>query len=122
MRDSISAARVSGPSEPAGGERVFEFRFGPDDPTFAGHFPTQPILPGVFQLEIARLAAEWALGGPLAVREVSRAKFQRPIRPGELVRVSLKLSEEAGSIRVRAGFSVDGQAVGETLLTLWRSD
>ena len=38
MRDSIVAARMSGPDHQGPGEAVFEFRFGKDDPTFAGHF------------------------------------------------------------------------------------
>ena len=58
----------------------------------------------------------------LTVQEVSKAKFQRPILPEELVRVCLKLSEQDGSIHVRAGFSVGAQPAGETQLLLWRSD
>ena len=122
MRDSIAAARISGPSHEADGAAMFEFRFGADDPTFAGHFPTHPLLPGVFQLEMTRAAAEWVLDCSLAVREVSKAKFQRPILPGEIGRVELKWSEAGGTIRARAGFSVGGQRAGETTMTLWRSE
>jgi 3-hydroxymyristoyl/3-hydroxydecanoyl-(acyl carrier protein) dehydratase len=122
MRDSIAAARISGPQPTADGAAVFEFRFGADDPTFAGHFPTHPLLPGIFQLEIARTAAEWVLNCRLGVREVSKAKFQRPIYPAESVRVELKWSEAGDLIRVRAGFSVVGQTAGETALSLWRSE
>lgn len=122
MRDSIAAARISGPQPTADGAAVFEFRFGADDPTFAGHFPTHPLLPGIFQLEMARTAAEWVLNCRLGVREVSKAKFQRPIYPAESVRVELKWSEAGDLIRVRAGFSVVGQTAGETALSLWRSE
>jgi 3-hydroxymyristoyl/3-hydroxydecanoyl-(acyl carrier protein) dehydratase len=87
MRNSIAAARISGPSGQADGAVVFEFRFGADDPVFAGHFPAHPLLPGVFQLEMTRASAEWALHCPLALNEVSKAKFQRPILPEEIVRV-----------------------------------
>ena len=61
---------------------------------FAGHFPDRPMLPGVFQLEMAHVAAESVLNCPLAVREIPKAKFQRPILPGEIVRLELKLSEK----------------------------
>lgn len=122
MRDSIAAARISGPQPTTDGTAVFEFRFGADDPTFAGHFPTHPLLPGIFQLEMARTAAEWVLNCRLGVREVSKAKFQRPIYPAESVRVELKWSEAGDLIRVRAGFSVVGQTAGETTLSLWRSE
>src|SRR5262247_1681635 len=122
MRSSIVAARRDGPRRDADGTATMEFRFDADDPTFAGHFPSRPLLPGVFQLEMARAAAEWALDRSLAVREVCRAKFMRPILPGEIVRLDLKWSEEGGVVQVRAGFLVDGQAASETVMRLWRDE
>ena len=121
MHSSIAAARISGPRREADGTAIFEFRFGADDPTFAGHFPGRPLLPGVYQLEMARAAAGWALDCPLAVREVCRAKFRRPILPGEIVRLELKWSEVGGGVQARAALSVDGQPAGESVLQLWRS-
>jgi 3-hydroxymyristoyl/3-hydroxydecanoyl-(acyl carrier protein) dehydratase len=88
---------------------------------FAGHFPNRPLLPGVFQLEMARAAAELVLNCPLAVREISKAKFQRPILPDEIVRLELKLSETGGARLARASFSVKGQSAGETILLLCRN-
>ena len=121
MRHSIDTARISGPERDADGPAVFEFRFAADDPTFAGHFPGHPILPGAFQLEMARAAAEWTLNCPLSVREVSRAKFMRPISPDETVRLELKWSEAEGSIQARATLSVAGRPAGEASLRLCRS-
>jgi len=122
MRDSIAAARISGPLELPDGTTSFEFRFGADDPTFAGHFPNRPVLPGVFQIEMTRVAAESILKRSLALREISKAKFLRPIVPEEMVRLDLKLSEQEDTIRARAHFSVGGQPAGETVLLLWRND
>jgi 3-hydroxymyristoyl/3-hydroxydecanoyl-(acyl carrier protein) dehydratase len=122
MRDSIAAARIRGPCDQSPGAAVFEFRFGADDPTFAGHFPSHALLPGVFQLEMTRSAAEWVLDCSLALREVKKAKFQRPIFPAEIVRLELKLSESGGTIRAHADFSVGGQKAGETTMTLWRKE
>lgn len=122
MQASIRSARLTGPVSQPDGSLVLEFQFPATDPVFAGHFPGRPILPGVFQLEMARVAAELALGHGLAVREIGKAKFQRPILPGETVRVDLKLSEKDGSIHARAGFVVNGQPAGETQLVLWPSD
>jgi 3-hydroxymyristoyl/3-hydroxydecanoyl-(acyl carrier protein) dehydratase len=121
MRDSIAAARISGPLPQADGTNRFEFRFPASDPTFAGHFPTRPLLPGVFQLEIARFAAELVLNQPLQVREIPKAKFLRPIIPEETVRVELKLAEKTDTIQVRASFSVTGQAAGEAFLSVTRN-
>ena len=121
MLDSISAARISGPHSLTDGSHIFEFRFPASDPTFAGHFPTRPLLPGVFQLEIARVAAELVLKTPLAVREITKAKFLRPIIPDETVRVELKVAEKADMMQVRASFSVTGQAAGEAILLVTRN-
>jgi 3-hydroxymyristoyl/3-hydroxydecanoyl-(acyl carrier protein) dehydratase len=118
MRASIAAARVNGPSTQADGTASIEFKFAATDPLFAGHFPKQPLLPGVFQLEMARLGAEWLLGQRLRVREISKAKFLRPIIPAELIRMNLKLSEHEDGVGARASFSVGGQAAGETILKL----
>ena len=120
MQDSIFAARKSGPLPQADGANLFEFQFDTGDPTFAGHFPGRPILPGVYQLELARVAAGMILNCPLKITEIRKAKFQRPILPGEVVRVALKLMENNGTIEVRANFSVGGQAAGETTLFLCR--
>ena len=120
MRESIAAAQVNGPHIKADGSTAFEFRFSKEDPTFAGHFPMRPVLPGVFQLEMARVAAERVLNSRLALREIPKAKFLRPILPDELVRLDLKVSEKEDSIHVRAAFFVGGRPAGETLLVLWR--
>jgi 3-hydroxyacyl-[acyl-carrier-protein] dehydratase len=120
MRNSIAAARKKNPPVQTGDSGVFEFQFSAGDPVFAGHFPGRPILPGVFQLEMARVAAESVLDCPLLVREVRKAKFQRPVLPDETVRVELKLSEKDGIVEARAGFSVGGQPAGETILFLCR--
>ena len=120
-RDSIHAARVSGPEINADGAALFTFCFPASDPTFAGHFPTRPLLPGVFQLEIARVAAELVLKTPLFIREITKAKFLRPIIPDETVRVELKVAEKADMMQVRASFSVTGQAAGEAILLVTRN-
>jgi len=118
MRDSIGAARMVDPRQNAEGATALEFKFGPEDPTFTGHFPGRPILPGVFQLEMARVAAEFVLKSSLSVQEIRKAKFQRPIFPGETVRLELTITTNDGAVRARADFSVDGQPAGETVLLL----
>jgi 3-hydroxyacyl-[acyl-carrier-protein] dehydratase len=122
MQSSITAAQIGGHKKNAGGTNVFEFCFRANDPMFAGHFPNRPLLPGIFQLEMTRVAAESALNCPLAVLEICRAKFQRPIVPDEIVRLELKLSETDGSIQARANFFVGEQTAGETILLLCRKN
>lgn len=120
MQDSIRRAQKTSPQMNVDGKAYFEFCFPTDDITFAGHFPNRPLLPGVFQLEIVRFAAEAALKQPLFVREIVKAKFLRPIIPTEIVRVELKLTENPDTIQARAGFSVTGQPAGEAILHLTR--
>ena len=119
MTESIQAARIGGVQRTSDGA-VLEFRFPASQPVFAGHFPGHPIMPGVFQLEMARIAAEATHGEPLVVREISKAKFRRPIRPDENIRVELKLTTASDTWQARAVFSVDGQPAGETILQLAR--
>ncbi len=120
LRESIRRAHVSGPQPIDQDSARLEFCFPADDPIFVGHFPTRPLLPGVCQLEIARFAAEMALNCPLAVREIVKAKFLRPIIPAETVRVELKLSSKADTIQVRALFTVTSRPAGEVTLQLAR--
>ena len=121
VKDSIANARFGEPRQNADGSTTFEFKFAANDPVFAGHFPGHPILPGVFQLEMVRDAAESVLNCRLGIREIRKSKFQRPILPEEVTRVELKLTEKEGTIEARAGFSVGGQPAGETAMLLWRN-
>jgi len=121
MRESIERAKISGPQSGAKDSATLEFCFPGDDPTFAGHFPGRPLLPGVFQLEMTRFAAEAVLNCPLAVREITKAKFLLPITPTETVRVELKLTGKPDTIQVRAQFSVTGRPAGEVILQVARS-
>ena len=118
MQDSIAAARQSGPTPQADGTNAFEFNFSTSDPVFAGHFPHRPILPGIFQLEIVRLAAELTRNRKFVVREIAKAKFQRPIDPGEVLKLNLNLTEADGVVSARATFVCGGQPAGEALLLL----
>ncbi len=122
VRDSISAARKAGPLPQADGTQAFEFNFSPEDPVFTGHFPGRPILPGVFQLEVARMAAEWILNCRLSLQEVARGKFQRPVLPGETLKLSLKWAEADGVVSVRGSFICGGQPAGEAFLKLCRNE
>ena len=59
-----------------------------DHPSIAGHFPGNPIVPGVVMLDAAAALAEQRAGR--RVTGVRAAKFRSPLRPGTecLVRLS----------------------------------
>lgn len=52
-------------------------------PAFAGHFPSNPILPGVVLLDIALQAIADGSGVALDICEISSVKFLSPTRPGD---------------------------------------
>ncbi len=53
-----------------------------DHPAYAGHFPGQPILPGVVLLDEAIHALADYLGQKPATGEIKAAKFLQPVTPG----------------------------------------
>lgn len=65
-------------------------------PWFEGHFPGQPILPGVVQIGWAAwFAARWT-GHEVPPTLLTRIKFKRPVRPG--ARLTLRLQNRAGKL------------------------
>lgn len=78
-----------------------------DHPAFAGHFPGQPILPGVVLIDGALRAAR-ERQPEVRAWTIAQAKFLRPVRPGDLLR--LGLSELAGG-GVAFAFEREGQTV-----------
>jgi acyl-CoA synthetase (AMP-forming)/AMP-acid ligase II len=57
---------------------------------FDGHFEGAPILPGVAQIQWAILFARAQFDIALGFKRLEAVKFNRPIRPGEVVRLSLQ--------------------------------
>ncbi|MEW6703969.1 MAG: hypothetical protein AB1430_03870 [Pseudomonadota bacterium] len=76
-----------------------------DHPAFAGHFPGQPLLPGVSLLaEVMEAArAEPALQGKLERGSFTAAKFLSPVRPGSMLRIALQWDEAALGFEVHCG-------------------
>jgi 3-hydroxyacyl-[acyl-carrier-protein] dehydratase len=90
-----------------------------DHPAYSGHFPGQPVLPGVVLLDATLQALERAGRGSPGAWEINSAKFQSGVRPGE----ELTLQHEAlpnGSIRF-AIRTADRAVANGTLVPLQRS-
>ena len=60
-------------------------------PALTGHFPGNPIVPGVVILDEVICAAEAWLGGDFHVHGLSHAKFLAPLKPDEAARIELAL-------------------------------
>ena len=95
-----------------------------DEAFLAGHFPGNPVFPGVIQLEalaqagaIAVLADERYAGKLPLFGGVEEVRFRRLVGPGDVLSLDVtveKLSSRAGWARGRA--SVDGQTACEARL------
>ena len=92
------------------------WRVDPDAAFFTGHFPGNPILPGVIIVEalaqtgaIAALA-EPATAGKLALfGGISAARFRRVVRPGEELILETRLTRRRGPLGEGTGTAtVDG--------------
>ena len=59
-----------------------------DEPLWADHFPGDPILPGIAQIRLGLDAARRRLGHAGPVRGLSRIKFSRILRPGDVLAVA----------------------------------
>jgi 3-hydroxyacyl-[acyl-carrier-protein] dehydratase len=64
-------------------------------PCFAGHFPGQPILPGVLLLEHVMAFAQEQLANPLSNFSLLNVKFLAPVLPGAKLTVSLTANQPA---------------------------
>jgi len=69
-----------------------------DSPWFLGHFPDEPILPGVAIVHIAEQAiikdAE-GRGEKIHLDALKRVRFTQPVRPGEVLSINIS-RDEAG--------------------------
>jgi UDP-3-O-[3-hydroxymyristoyl] N-acetylglucosamine deacetylase/3-hydroxyacyl-[acyl-carrier-protein] dehydratase len=96
-----------------------------NEPYFQGHFPGNPVMPGVLQLEAMAQAA-----GILMLRRTStegkttffmsadNVKFRRPVRPGDQLVINAKLLKARGNklATAEAECTVNGQAVSSAEL------
>jgi len=94
-----------------------------NEPYFQGHFrpPFPSIMPGTMILEgMAQTAGLLLEKGRLAVLAgVERARFRRPVVPGDVLTITARVARRRGAVlvaEVRA--EVEGELAAEALLTL----
>jgi 3-hydroxymyristoyl/3-hydroxydecanoyl-(acyl carrier protein) dehydratase len=73
-----------------------------DSPWFNGHFPGEPILPGVAQIGMVLEAIRKAQKQELTVSSVRRVRFKSIIRPDDRLKIlAAPLKQETGSYSFR---------------------
>jgi len=95
-----------------------------NEPHFQGHWPGQPIFPGVLQVEaLAQLAGVLLLrrmdntGKVAVLLSIDRIKFRRPVVPGDQLRLECEtLNARRSSAKVRGRATVNGELTVEAVL------
>ena len=97
-----------------------------NEPFFAGHFPEFPIMPGVLIIEAIAQA-----GGALLLTEVEdrdnklmvftgieRAKFRRPVTPGDQLRIEVEVvAWRSTAVRMQGKAYVGDKVAAEAVVT-----
>ena len=94
-----------------------------NEPFFQGHWPEQPVMPGVLILEAMAQVAGVMLLTMLENRDknvtafmagVDRVRFRRTVRPGDQLVIEAVMVRQKGNMgRVQAEAKVDGQVACE---------
>jgi UDP-3-O-[3-hydroxymyristoyl] N-acetylglucosamine deacetylase / 3-hydroxyacyl-[acyl-carrier-protein] dehydratase len=101
-----------------------------NEPFFAGHFPSHPIMPGVLQLEaIAQVAGILMLKqaentGKIAYfMSAESVKWRKPVRPGDTLVIDVEMLKCRGKIgKARGVCRVNGDVVSEADVTFMLTD
>ncbi|SLN54108.1 3-hydroxyacyl-ACP dehydratase FabZ [Oceanibacterium hippocampi] len=94
-----------------------------NEPQFQGHFPSNPVMPGVMIIEsMAQTAAVLVVhtlgpeseGKLVYFMSVDKARFRRPVVPGDVMHVHVDKVQSRGNVwRFHAEVTVDGQRAAE---------
>lgn len=96
-----------------------------NEPYFAGHFPEEPVMPGVLIVEalaqtgaVAILGMEENRGKTAYFAGINSAKFKQKVVPGDVLTLETEIIKQKGSIGVGSAVAkVDGKVVCKAELT-----
>ena len=87
-----------------------------NEPYFAGHFPEEPVMPGVLQIEalaqtgaVAILSKEENKGKTAYFGGINQARFKRKVVPGDTLKLECEIIKQKGPVGIgKAVATVDG--------------
>ncbi|MBB5264408.1 3-hydroxyacyl-[acyl-carrier-protein] dehydratase [Catenibacillus scindens] len=89
-----------------------------NEPFFAGHFPQEPVMPGVLIMEamaqvgaIVILSQEGMQGKIAFFGGINKARFRKKVVPGTMLRMEVELIRQKGPMGVGAGKAYDGDTL-----------
>ena len=96
-----------------------------NEPFFAGHFPQEPVMPGVLIVEalaqvgaVAILSEEENKGKVANFGGINSAKFRRKVVPGDRLKLECQIIKRKGPVGIgSATASVDGKVAVSAELT-----
>ncbi len=70
---------------------------------FNGHFPNNPVMPGVCMMQISKELLKNYIGKPLFMQSCNNVKFMAIINPEEnpILDIELKINEEGNLVKVK---------------------
>jgi len=83
-------------------------------PWFSGHFPGDPILPGIAILSMVKdavLTEESDKGRHIRIQGIHRVRFRLPVKPDDLLILAFTLSGREGKLVYSFKVSLDGKTV-----------
>lgn len=97
-----------------------------NEPYFVGHFPKEPVMPGVLQIEalaqagaVAILSMEEYKGKTAYFGAIKNAKFKNKVVPGDILTLTLEITKIKGPIGVGEGIitNQNGEVCTQATLT-----
>ena len=121
MTDSIISAelrkRLRDWTQISGEEYTCKVDFDADFAGFEGHFPGNPIVPGVCLIELSRVLGEQAAGRDLILEEISLCKFRRPVMAGMTADCKLLLRPlDDSAFMIQTDIRTEGGSAGQMRL------
>ena len=99
-----------------------------NEPQFTGHWPDNPIMPGVLTVEamaqagaallLTEFSAEEREHNMMVFRSIEEARFRKPVLPGDQLRIEVTvLNWRSTMVKLKGVATVDGTVVSDATFT-----